>query len=178
MTLPPDLLDRVLCADCLDGLRERPKENGKCSLRCWRHDARTIWTGKWVTMPDVVVTVPQKRYAAWLAEGDLPGEAYSGRESFFHLGGCAPDVKPGERVYIVAQGKLRGYSPLVRLERTERGCELVRHGDAVACTLPDRIVGFRGFRYRWWSYAEELAVDKESTQEVGLERQPALLEAT
>ena len=107
-------------------------------------------------MSDVVVTVPSRLWEAWLAEGDLPGEPWSGQESYFYLGGHWPNIASGERVYIVARGRLRGYAPLVRIEGAEvDGYYLVRHGGAVACTIPERIVGFRGFRYRWWKREDE-----------------------
>ena len=32
---------------------------------------------------------------------------------------------------------------------------LVRHGGAVAVSLPEYIQGFRGYRYRWWDYDQE-----------------------
>ena len=105
-------------------------------------------------MTDVVVTVPKRLWAEWIAEGDLPGETAL-YESHFWLGGPLPQISPGERVYVVAHGKLRGYAPLVRLERScrlrpEVGC-LRRHGGAEAITIPEPIHGFQGFRYRWWS---------------------------
>lgn len=102
-------------------------------------------------MPDVVVTIPKSfGLQAWIAEGDLPGEPWSGLESFFSLGGV-PDIVPGERVYVVFDGRLRGYAPLVRIDRQGRRCALVRRGGAVALTIDARVPGFRGFRYRWWA---------------------------
>jgi hypothetical protein len=35
----------------------------------------------------------------------------------------------------------------------------VREGGAVACTIDAPITGFRGWRYRWWEYAEERPLD-------------------
>ena len=100
---------------------------------------------------DVVVTVPKSfTLSAWIEEGDLPGQAWSGLEWHFYLGCGAPKCNPGDRVYVIYDGKLRGYAPLVRIERTGRGCALVRHNDAVAVTIDEYIKGFRGFRYRWW----------------------------
>jgi len=101
-------------------------------------------------MSDVVVTVPQRLWQEWIAEGDGPGEEWSGLESFFHVGGGRPRIVPGERVYIVAYGLLRGYAPLVRLEETDFGFELVRRDRAEAVTIDEPIPGFRGWRYRWW----------------------------
>lgn len=109
-------------------------------------------------MSDVVVTVPKGLWDAWLAEGDLPGEEAQ-YASHFWLAGPLPKIQPGERVYIVAHGKLRGYAPLVEIEKHCRlrpsvGC-LLRHGDAVAVTIPEAVRGFQGWRYRWWDLASE-----------------------
>jgi hypothetical protein len=109
---------------------------------------------------DVVVTVPKDRWADWIDEGDLPGQAwgtgdaeYSGWYDFY-LGGPLPQIEPGERVYIVAHGRLRGYAPLVRVDRYERS--LVRKGGAVAVTIAEPIRGFQGWRYRWWDRSAEI----------------------
>ena len=105
---------------------------------------------------DVVVTVPKKfGLLTWVAEGDLPGDQWSGLEWHFYLGGFPPKIVPGERVYVVYNGKLRGFAPLVRIERYDRGYALVRHNDAVAITVNEYIKGFRGFRYRWWERSIE-----------------------
>ena len=115
-------------------------------------------------MTDVVVTVPMDRWDEWITEGDLPGDAWSGMESHFNLAGPRPFVQPGERIYIVSRGKLRGYAPLVRIDQGRIwgpgahdpiGFALVRHGGAVAVTIPEAIRGFRGWRYRFWDYADE-----------------------
>lgn len=125
-------------------------------------------------MTDVVVTVPKnftdfrspgkRGLAAWIGEGDPAGESWSGELWDFWIGYSFPDIRPGERVYVVCDGKLRGYAPLVRIaEQVERVAvrrpgdkssriryALMRGGGAVAVTIPEPIVGFRGFRYRWW----------------------------
>ena len=112
-------------------------------------------------MSDVVVTVPKDRWADWISEGDLPGQIWgsgdAGSDGWydFYLGGPLPDIKPGDRVYIVAHGRLRGYAPLVRVDRRERS--LVRQGGAVAVTIPEPIRGFQGWRYRWWDRSAEVA---------------------
>ena len=117
---------------------------------------------------DVVVTVP-KRFtfpgapglrglAAWIAEGDAAGNEWSGTEWAFTLGGyAAPSIKPGERVYIVCENRLRGYAPLIRLETDpeEEEVRLIRGGGAVAVTIREPVRGFQGFRYRWWPYENE-----------------------
>lgn len=105
---------------------------------------------------DVVVTVPKSfGLDTWIAEGDAAGEPWSGQEWHFYLGGAVPNIQPGERVYVVYNGKLRGYAPLVRVERNGWRLALVRHGGAVAVTIPEYIKGFRGWRKRWWDRSIE-----------------------
>jgi hypothetical protein len=106
---------------------------------------------------DLVVTVPQKLWLTWLAEGDLPGDppAEAGLWDFYQGAADAPHAEPGARVYVVAHGMLRGYAPLKRIERQGRGFSLVRGGGAVACTLAEGITGFQGVRYRWWARDDE-----------------------
>lgn len=131
---------------------------------------------------DVVVTVPKELWSEWLCEGDLaadnacrePVEWEGEFEYGFNIGKRRPDIVPGDRVYVVAHGHLRGYAPLVEVEPYStrfggdgRGYALVRRGGAVACTLPGPagtshpaglaiVKGFRGFRYRWWRYEDEI----------------------
>lgn len=128
-------------------------------------------------MTDIVVTVPKtfrhpwadeepelenlRGLRAWAAEGDLPGEPWSGIEWEFSTWGQKPDIKPGERVYVVCEGKLRGYAALIRVEvgredRFGQRLSFIRGGGAVAVTIPQPIVGFRGWRYRWWDQSEEV----------------------
>ena len=105
---------------------------------------------------DCVVTVPQTfGLDTWIAEGDPAGSPWSGTSWDFYLGGSVPNMQPGDRVYVVYKGKLRGYAPLVRITRTRTGCSLVRHGGAVAVTIPEYIRGFRGFLYRFWPLESE-----------------------
>lgn len=109
---------------------------------------------------DVVVTVPVRLWNEWIDEGDLPGEEWQGTTEYhFWFSGPIPDSTPGERVYIVAHGRLRGYAPLVRLEthctlRPDRHC-FVRRGGAVAATVPWPIRGFRGWMSRTWDRKAE-----------------------
>lgn len=116
---------------------------------------------------DVVVTVPKnfthpcapgkKGLAAWIAEGDAAGDEWSGTEWEFTAGGLRPCVEPGERVYIVCEDQLRGYAPLIRVEQEDDfRWLLIRGGGAVPVTLPESVKGFRGWRYRWWSYDREV----------------------
>ena len=112
-------------------------------------------------MSDVVVTVPKRFWQEWIEEGDLPGEPEGDMESHFWLwGGRLPRIEPGDRVYVVAHGRLRGFAPLRRVERVcelrpDVGC-LVRNGDAVAVTILEPIRGFQGWRYRWWDRSTEV----------------------
>ena len=109
-------------------------------------------------MTDVVVTVPKRLWAAWLEEGDLPGEEWSRYDSDFWLGhGAPPSCVPGDRIYIVAHGRLRGYAPLVMIRWRSRGYSLVRRDGAEAVTILEAITGFRGWRYRWWLRDGEIA---------------------
>lgn len=133
-------------------------------------------------MTDVVVTVPKGRWAEWLDEGDL---AYSDEsmmpagwagdyEYGFNVGTARPRVSSGDRVYVVAYGRLRGYSTLEALEETGRfgdlrpgNAALVRRGAAVACTIPSAVPGFQGVRYRWWRRSQEIPYADWKTDGVG-----------
>lgn len=122
-------------------------------------------------MADVVVTVPKGIWNDWLDEGDIAGEPRGTHhpsfkihedqdgmlEWHFYLGWNRPNIEPGERVYIVSHGRLRGYSPLVRVERDLNSGRyaLVRHHDAKAVTIMEPITGFQGFKYRWWFPEQE-----------------------
>ena len=111
-------------------------------------------------MSDVVVTVPKSfGLQTWIDEGDAAGEPWSGEYWAYYLQ-AVPDIKPDERVYVVCQGKLRGYAPLVQLKtrdlQRKAKCALIRAGGAVAVTIPEVITGFMGFRYRWWDRSIEV----------------------
>jgi hypothetical protein len=110
-------------------------------------------------MNDLVVTIPRHLWTQWLDEGDLPGEEAQYESHFWIPRQPLPRAEPGDRVYVVSWGKLRGYAPLVAIEpycqiNPNRAC-LVRHGGAVACTIPEAIRGFQGVRYRWWDRDDE-----------------------
>lgn len=122
-------------------------------------------------MTDVCVTVPKALWQEWIEEGDLPGDLVSGDAYHFWISSQpVPQIKPGERVYVVAHGKLRGYAPLVKVERycrmrPDRAC-LLRHGGAEAVTIPESIRGFQGWRYRWWKREDELPFPDWKTESV------------
>jgi hypothetical protein len=108
-------------------------------------------------MSDLVVTVPKTFWMRWIAEGDAVGAPESGEEWGFFLNGAKPPIGEGDRLYIVAWGLLRGYAPVTRLARDPvAGWGICRRGGAVACTLPELIQGFRGFRHVWWKREQEL----------------------
>ncbi|MGH9364737.1 MAG: hypothetical protein ACRD1B_05670 [Thermoanaerobaculia bacterium] len=107
-------------------------------------------------MPDVVVTVPKRLWLDWIAEGDGVGEPETGEEWGFYTSGGRPDIQPGDRVYIVAHGRLRGYAPLTRLVVEGRRLVFCRRAGAVAVTIPEPIRGFQGWRYCWWDREAEV----------------------
>lgn len=126
-------------------------------------------------MPDVVVTVPKAIWFDWIAEGDAVGEPPTGEEWGYTTWGPKPDIQPGERVYIVAHGRLRGYAPLSRLEYDHRqsGQGYVafgRKGGAVAVTIPRPIRGFRGWRYVDWKREEEIPFPNWKTEGIELSK--------
>jgi hypothetical protein len=115
---------------------------------------------------DLVVTVPQKLWAKWILEGDPVGAPTSGEEWAFQVA-TKPPILPGERLYVVAWGLLRGFSPVTRVFQTDRGWAICRRGDAVACTLNRVIPGFRGYRARWWDQKEEVPFPEWKTKDIG-----------
>src|SRR3990167_2478396 len=101
-------------------------------------------------MSDVVVTVPKnfthpaapgkRGLEAWLSEGDPAGSEWSGTRWEFTTYGGIPQISAGERVYVVCEGKLVGYAPLLGLmiqgEQTPNyhgPLKFIRGGGAVAC---------------------------------------------
>ncbi len=109
-----------------------------------------------MTMSDLVVTVPKWFWPEWIAEGDAAGDPPTGQEWDFGFGTHArPPIQPGERLNVVAHERLRGYAPVVRVDGCRLGWAIVRAGGAVACTIDERIKGFRGWRRPWWRRVEE-----------------------
>lgn len=108
---------------------------------------------------DIVVTLPKKfGLKKWIEEGDPAGHPWSGIVWGWFMGGNPPKkLEPGDRVYVVYDGHLIGYSPLIRVKIywDENRFALIRHGDAVAVTIDQKIWGFQGYRYRWWRYGDE-----------------------
>jgi hypothetical protein len=103
-------------------------------------------------MADLVGTCPKDFWREWIAEGDAAGNPYSGEEwGWYTSHSLKAMARPGDRFYVVAHGRLRGYAPILRVDR---GC-IVRGGGAVAVTIREPIPGFRGLRMRWWARDEE-----------------------
>lgn len=91
------------------------------------------------------------------AEGDAAGDPYTGEEwGWFTRSPLARIIQPGDRFYVVAHGKLRGWSPVTRVQWGDGSGVICRRGDAVACTLPFDIPGFRGLRRVWWNRKQEI----------------------
>ena len=103
-------------------------------------------------MPDLVGTCPKDFWQEWIAEGDAAGDPYTGEEwGWYTQHSLAATIKPGDRFYVAAHGKLRGWATVTRVHDGGDGCYCIcRRGDAVACTVPFAIPGFRGLRVRWW----------------------------
>lgn len=104
-------------------------------------------------MTDLVGTCPKGFWREWIAEGDAAGEPESGEEwGWYTRDRKAALIEPGDRFYVVAHGRLRGYALVTRV--TGASC-ICRRGGAVAVTIPEIIPGFRGLRKRWWDQATE-----------------------
>lgn len=122
-------------------------------------------------MADLVVTVPKGFWLEWLAEGDAAGEPETGQEyGFWFACHQRPPIGPGDRLYIVAWGMLRGYAPVTRLLREGRSWVICRQGGAVACTIDEPIAGFRGWREPWWTRGQERPFPDWRTAGVALGR--------
>ena len=109
-------------------------------------------------MADLVGTCPKDFWEEWIAEGDAAGDPETGEEwGWYTSHHLARGINPGDRFYVVAHGKLRGWAPVTRLDQTTDGEQWIicRRGNAVACTIDEPIPGFRGLRLRWWKREDE-----------------------
>lgn len=103
-------------------------------------------------MVDLVGTCPKDFWFEWIAEGDAAGDLETGEEwGWYTMHSYRDLAKPGDRFYIVAHGKLRGWAPVTAVGG---GC-IGRRGGAVACTIDEPVPGFRGLRKRWWDRSIE-----------------------
>ena len=106
-------------------------------------------------MTDLVGTCPKSFWQEWIEEGDAAGDLETGEEWAWYTRheSMARLIKPGDRFYVVAHGRLRGWAPVTCIIRPPWQVEewqICRAGDAVACTIDEPIPGFRGLRKRWW----------------------------
>ena len=107
------------------------------------------------SVSDLVVTVPKGFWFQWIEEGDAAGAPATGEEWGYSVG-TRPNIEPGERLYVVAWGLLRGYAPVTRVfQAVDRRWVICREGGAVAVTIPEQVKGFRGARKRWWDRSQE-----------------------
>ncbi len=120
-------------------------------------------------MADLVGTCPKTFWSDWLAEGDCAGEPESGEQYGWYTGDRkAATISIGDRFYIVAHGRLRGWAPVVRVVRTPGGNFIIcRRGKALARTIAQPIPGFRGLRRRWWSRMDEVPFPDWRTEDIG-----------
>jgi hypothetical protein len=111
---------------------------------------------------DLVGTCPKSFWEKWIAEGDCAGDPATGEEyAWWTRSKMVFKLQPGDRFYVVALGKLRGWAPVVRIIQNGGGIYetefgICRRGGAVACTIPEKIPGFRGLRKRWWEREQEV----------------------
>ena len=109
-------------------------------------------------MSDLVGTCPKDFWLEWIAEGDAAGDPPTGEEwGWYTQHSLIRQIRPGDRFYVVAHGRLRGYAPVTRVQLSPigRGGAICREGGAVACTIDEPVPGFRGLRERWWRREDE-----------------------
>jgi hypothetical protein len=106
---------------------------------------------------DLVGTCPKNFWREWIAEGDVAGDPETGEEwGWYTRDPLALAGSYGDRFYIVAWGRLRGFAIITRVVcQRHKGWIVCRKGNAVACTIDKAIPGFRGLRKRWWGLEEE-----------------------
>lgn len=110
-------------------------------------------------MVDLVGTCPQGFFREWIEEGDAAGEPATGEEWGWYTGhSFIQRIEVGERFYVVAHRRLRGYAIVTGfvLNAAGRRVAICRREGAIPVTLLDPVPGFRGLRKRWWSYEDEI----------------------
>ena len=108
---------------------------------------------------DLVGTCPKGFWDKWLAEGDCAGDPASDTSySWKTRSKLALTIRPGERFYVVAHGKLRGYAEVYEVfhGHPDGWTFIYRWNEAIACTIPLPIPGFQGLRRRWWDRSQEI----------------------
>ena len=107
---------------------------------------------------DLVGTCPMRRWRKWLAYGGFTPE--SGKAYVWYTrSSLVTQMSPGDRFYVVAFGRLRGYAPVVKVLTLNGGWFGVmwmrNPGNAVACTIDRSCIGFQGLARRWWPREDE-----------------------
>ncbi len=108
---------------------------------------------------DLVATCPRGFWKEWIAEGSCAGDPETDVEyAWYTKSRAVLKLEKGDRLYIVAHGKLRGWAPITRIISDDDVSEfgICRRGGAVACTIPEKIPGFQGLRKRWWDRSQEI----------------------
>jgi hypothetical protein len=121
---------------------------------------------------DLVGTCPKDEWLEWLAEGDCAGDSPLWQEYGWYTHHWRRNmISPGNRFYVVAWGRLRGWAPVTRIHRQEDGTPIaiIRSGNAVACTIAEPIKGFRGLLHPWWRREDEVPFPDWKTAGVGIE---------
>ena len=120
-------------------------------------------------MADLVGTCPKDFFIKWIAEGDAAGDSETGEEyGWYTADSMVLAIKPRDRFYVVAWGRLRGWAPVTRIADAGRGNYVIcRRGNAVACTVDFKIPGFRGLKKRWWPREDERPFPDWRTAGVG-----------
>lgn len=107
-------------------------------------------------MSDLVGVCPKDFWLEWIAEGDAVGDPETGEEwGWYTRSPVTRQIKVGDRFYVVAHGKLRGYAPVTRVHYSQGSGVICRRGGAVAITLDVPVAPFRGLRHRWWERSDE-----------------------
>ena len=111
---------------------------------------------------DIVVTTPKKERvnaeaeAEWAkAQGGGPGVHY-----FRRMGRVPQELKPGDKVFYVEDGYVRGFCTLMGIDWGEQeaicevtmrdwgnGAQLIMRADSWKWVKPIKMKGFQGFRY-------------------------------
>lgn len=87
---------------------------------------------------DLVATCPKGFWSEWLAEGDCAGTAETGEEYGWYTGhSYIRLIEPGDRFYVVAHGRLRGWAPATAVSNgfTHATARLSRKAMAVVILL-------------------------------------------
>lgn len=119
-------------------------------------------------MVDLVGTCPKDFWEEWIAEGDPAGTPESGEEwGWYTRHRFARLIRPGDRFYVVAWGRLRGWAPVTRVQDNGDSFVICRRGNAVACTIDQPIPSFRGLEKVWWPRDIERPFPAWRTEGVG-----------